>query len=96
MSWQSEMCIRDRVGTISANSDETVGKLIAEAMDKVGKEGVITCLLYTSGFGANLADNIAIVVADKRVEIGDDTDGVIHIAFAHRFVGGNAVNARCV
>ncbi|HFL5536038.1 TPA: TCP-1/cpn60 chaperonin family protein, partial [Escherichia coli] len=28
--------------TISANSDETVGKLIAEAMDKVGKEGVIT------------------------------------------------------
>ena len=31
-----------QVGTISANSDETVGKLIAEAMDKVGKEGVIT------------------------------------------------------
>ncbi|WP_305801799.1 TCP-1/cpn60 chaperonin family protein, partial [Pantoea sp. GbtcB22] len=29
-------------GTISANSDETVGKLIADAMDKVGKEGVIT------------------------------------------------------
>ncbi len=31
-----------QVGTISANSDETVGNLIAEAMDKVGKEGVIT------------------------------------------------------
>ncbi|GFN46567.1 chaperonin GroEL [Candidatus Regiella insecticola] len=31
-----------QVGTISANSDETIGKLIAEAMDKVGKEGVIT------------------------------------------------------
>ena len=31
-----------QVGTISANSDESVGKLIAEAMDKVGKEGVIT------------------------------------------------------
>ncbi|KAA1447027.1 hypothetical protein F1D93_24240, partial [Escherichia coli] len=31
-----------QVGTISANSDETVGKLIAQAMDKVGKEGVIT------------------------------------------------------
>ncbi|QCP58264.1 chaperonin GroEL [Pantoea sp. SO10] len=31
-----------QVGTISANSDETVGKLIADAMDKVGKEGVIT------------------------------------------------------
>jgi len=36
---------RDRisqVGTISANGDETIGKLIADAMDKVGKEGVIT------------------------------------------------------
>nr|VUS17770.1 GroEL [Candidatus Ischnodemia utricula] len=31
-----------QVGTISANSDETVGALIAEAMEKVGKEGVIT------------------------------------------------------
>lgn len=31
-----------QVGTISANADETVGKLIAEAMSKVGKEGVIT------------------------------------------------------
>jgi chaperonin GroEL len=30
------------VGTIAANNDETVGKLISEAMDKVGKEGVIT------------------------------------------------------
>src|SRR5207244_1333268 len=28
-------------GTISANGDETVGKLLAEAMEKVGKEGVI-------------------------------------------------------
>ncbi len=31
-----------QVGTISANNDETIGKLISEAMDKVGKEGVIT------------------------------------------------------
>src|SRR3954466_1983909 len=31
-----------QVGSISANSDETIGKLIADAMDKVGKEGVIT------------------------------------------------------
>jgi chaperonin GroEL len=31
-----------QVGTISANGDEFIGKLIAEAMDKVGKEGVIT------------------------------------------------------
>lgn len=31
-----------QVGSISANSDEAIGKIIAEAMEKVGKEGVIT------------------------------------------------------
>ncbi len=31
-----------QIGTISANSDETIGVIIAEAMEKVGKEGVIT------------------------------------------------------
>jgi len=31
-----------QVGTISANNDKTIGNIIAEAMDKVGKEGVIT------------------------------------------------------
>ena len=31
-----------QVGTISANSDENIGKIIADAMEKVGKEGVIT------------------------------------------------------
>jgi chaperonin GroEL len=31
-----------QVGTISANNDETIGKIIAEAMKKVGKDGVIT------------------------------------------------------
>jgi chaperonin GroEL len=31
-----------QVGTISANSDTTIGKIIAEAMEKVGKDGVIT------------------------------------------------------
>ncbi|MGD8380177.1 MAG: chaperonin GroEL [Gammaproteobacteria bacterium] len=42
----SKPCDNDKsiaqVGTISANSDEAIGKLIAEAMNKVGKEGVIT------------------------------------------------------
>ncbi len=32
----------EQVGTISANGDATIGSLIAEAMDKVGKDGVIT------------------------------------------------------
>jgi chaperonin GroEL len=31
-----------QVGSISANNDPTIGKIIAEAMDKVGKDGVIT------------------------------------------------------
>ena len=31
-----------QVGTVSANGDKTIGKIIAEAMDKVGKDGVIT------------------------------------------------------
>jgi len=32
----------EQVGTISANNDETIGRIIAEAMEKVGKDGVIT------------------------------------------------------
>merc|ERR1711879_921355 len=43
---QSQPCADSKaiaqVGTISANTDETVGSIIAEAMEKVGKEGVIT------------------------------------------------------
>src|SRR5262249_6399447 len=31
-----------QVGTVSANNDATIGRIIAEAMDKVGKDGVIT------------------------------------------------------
>ncbi|WP_440997634.1 chaperonin GroEL [Arhodomonas sp. SL1] len=42
----SKPCDTDKaiaqVGTISANSDEEIGKIIADAMNKVGKEGVIT------------------------------------------------------
>ena len=42
----SKPCTEDKaiaqVGTISANSDEAVGEIIADAMGKVGKEGVIT------------------------------------------------------
>ncbi len=37
---QGEMI--SQVGTVSANNDETIGKIIAEAMKKVGKDGVIT------------------------------------------------------
>lgn len=45
-----------QVGTISANSDETVGTLIADAMAKVGKEGVITV-----EDGSGLQDELAVV-----------------------------------
>jgi len=43
---QSKPCTTSKeiaqVGAISANSDDSIGKIIADAMDKVGKEGVIT------------------------------------------------------
>jgi chaperonin GroEL len=44
---QNEQATKDQreiaqVGTISANNDPTIGNIIAEAMNKVGKEGVIT------------------------------------------------------
>ncbi|MEP2618711.1 MAG: chaperonin GroEL, partial [Marinomonas sp.] len=44
----------EQVGTISANSDASVGKIIAEAMERVGKEGVIT-VEEGSGFDDELA-----------------------------------------
>ncbi|CAJ0686249.1 60 kDa chaperonin [Ralstonia edaphis] len=45
-----------QVGAISANSDESIGQRIAEAMDKVGKEGVITV-----EDGKSLADELDVV-----------------------------------
>jgi len=45
-----------QVGTISANSDTSVGDIIAEAMDKVGKEGVITV-----EEGSGLENELAVV-----------------------------------
>ncbi|MFG1497474.1 chaperonin GroEL [Saccharospirillum sp. HFRX-1] len=42
-----------QVGTLSANSDATIGQLIADAMEKVGKEGVIT-VEEGSGFSDEL------------------------------------------
>lgn len=44
----------EQVGTISANADASVGKIIAEAMERVGKEGVIT-VEEGSGFEDDLA-----------------------------------------
>ncbi len=46
----------EQVGTISANSDSVVGQLIAQAMEKVGKEGVITV-----EDGTGLDDELAVV-----------------------------------
>jgi len=45
-----------QVGAISANSDQSIGERIAEAMDKVGKEGVITV-----EDGKSLADELDVV-----------------------------------
>ena len=57
---QSKPCTTSKeiaqVGTISANSDESIGQIIADAMDKVGKEGVITV-----EDGAGLQNELAVV-----------------------------------
>ena len=45
-----------QVGTISANSDDNIGKIIADAMDKVGKDGVITV-----EEGSSLYDELEVV-----------------------------------
>ncbi len=45
-----------QVGTISANSDENIGQIIADAMDKVGKDGVITV-----EEGSSLTDELDVV-----------------------------------
>src|SRR5690242_3645439 len=45
-----------QVGSISANSDESIGKIIADAMEKVGKEGVITV-----EDGSGLANELEVV-----------------------------------
>jgi chaperonin GroEL len=56
----SQPCEDDKsiaqVGTISANSDEEIGQIIAEAMQKVGKEGVITV-----EEGSGLANELEVV-----------------------------------
>src|SRR3989304_921027 len=53
-----------QVGAISANADEVIGKLISDAMDKVGKEGVITV-----EDGKTLADELE-VVAGRQFDRG--------------------------
>jgi chaperonin GroEL len=54
---QSKPCTTSKeiaqVGSISANSDSSIGQIIADAMDKVGKEGVIT-VEDGSGLGSEL------------------------------------------
>ncbi|KVH91053.1 Chaperonin Cpn60 [Cynara cardunculus var. scolymus] len=50
-----------QVGTISANGEREIGELIAKAMEKVGKEGVITiqvCAIKAPGFGENRKANL--------------------------------------
>ena len=44
-----------KVGTISANGEREIGELIAKAMEKVGKEGVITVAVSYICFGVKFA-----------------------------------------
>ena len=46
-----------------------------------------------AGLGADFADQIAVFMADIRVQVSDQADGVEHIAFADFAVDGNAFDA---
>src|SRR6266851_367182 len=54
-----------QVGTISANNDSTIGDIIAEAMEKVGKEGVIT-VEEAKGLEATLEDAY-VLIHEKKI-----------------------------
>ncbi|KAK0363332.1 hypothetical protein LTR94_015678 [Friedmanniomyces endolithicus] len=60
----------EQVGSISANSDETVGKLIAQAMERVGKEGVITV-----EEGSGFEDALDVVEGKPLLIIAEDVEG---------------------
>jgi chaperonin GroEL len=78
-----------QVGSISANADEAIGKTIAEAMDKVGKEGVITVedgkgleneldLVEGMQFDRGYISPYFINNPDKQVAILDDPYILLH------------------
>ena len=67
-----------QVGSISANSDADIGKIIADAMDKVGKEGVITV-----EDGKSLENHVAALGPERDLDrVGQD----VH-AFNHAVTG---------
>src|SRR2546427_97824 len=59
-----------QVATIASNNDKTIGNLIAEAMEKVGKDGVNTVAVKAPGFGDRrkaMLEDIAILTGGKAI-----------------------------
>jgi len=78
-----------QVGSISANSDESIGQIIADAMDKVGKEGVITVedgsgleneldVVEGMQFDRGYLSPYFINNADKQIALMDDPFILLH------------------
>ncbi|MQL71381.1 hypothetical protein Taro_003691 [Colocasia esculenta] len=66
----------DAVGTISTNGEREIGELIAKAMEKVGKEGVITVAVRVIGglqsLGVDSLENFRDKIPSMRTELKDE------------------------
>jgi ABC-type antimicrobial peptide transport system ATPase subunit len=71
--------LRAQVGTISANGEKEIGELIARAMERVGKEGVITV-----ADGKTLENELEVpLLALKAPKLNENFDSEIPFVYQH-------------